>query len=127
MIFAMERQMSTDFSISVPLLYHYFWHPLTSFADQWRPLAVRWSESVWQEPGTPPLSTAMTKSAIAPTNLRWLTTEEVCDRLGISPDTLSKWKARGCAPAWKRLPNGSHRTREDWLNNFMDSLPGEAA
>ena len=119
--------MFTDFSISVPLRYHFNQHRLTFISDHWRVSAVRWSESVWREPGTPPLSTAMTKSAIAPTNLRWLTTEEVCERLGITPDTLSKWKARGCAPAWKRLPNGSHRTREDWLNNFMDSLPGEAA
>ena len=119
--------MSSDFSISVPLLYHFLWQPLTYIADHWRPLAVRWSESVCTGQPPRPLSKAMTKSAIAPTNLRWLTTEEVCERLGISPDTLSKWKARGCAPAWKRLPNGSHRTREDWLNNFMDSLPGEAA
>ena len=123
----MGLQMFTDFSISIPLLYHFPHESINAIADLWRASAFRLSESVWQEPGTPPLSTAMTKSAIAPTNLRWLTTEEVCERLGISPDTLSKWKARGCAPAWKRLPNGSHRTREDWLNNFMDSLPGEAA
>lgn len=119
--------MFADHIISVPLLYHFQRQSLTTFAGQWRPMAVRWSESVWQERPTPQPSSAMTKSAIAPTNLRWLTTEEVCERLGITPDTLSKWKARGCAPAWKRLPNGSHRTREDWLNNFMDSLPGEAA
>ena len=112
---------------SVPLLYHFQRKPLATRGDLWRLTTSLWSESVWQEQATRPPSQAMTKSAIAPTNLRWLTTEEVCERLGITPDTLSKWKARGCAPAWKRLPNGSHRTREDWLNNFMDSLPGEAA
>jgi excisionase family DNA binding protein len=119
--------MFSYFGISVPLLYHFHQQPLTAFADHWRALAVRLSESVCLLPGTRPLSQAMTKSAIAPTNLRWLTTKEVCDRLGISPDTLSKWKARGCAPAWKRLPNGSHRYSEDLLNQYMNDLPGEAA
>lgn len=119
--------MFSYFSISVPLLYHFHQKPVTSFGDLWRPVAVRWSEFVCNEQPPRPPSKAMTKSAIALTNLRWLTTEEVCESLGITPDTLSKWKARGCAPAWKRLPNGSHRTREDWLDNFMDSLPGEEA
>lgn len=119
--------MFSYFDISVPLPYHFHQQPLTAFADLWRAMALRWSESVCQEPGTSPLSKAMTKSAIAPTNLRWLTTQEVCDRLGITPDTLSKWKARGCAPAWKRLPNGSHRYNEDLLNQYMNNLPGEAA
>ena len=119
--------MFTNKEVSVPLSYH-FQRQLTEISsDHWRPLALRWSESVCHKPGTRPPSKAMTKSAIAPTNLRWLTTEEVCICLGITPDTLSKWKARGCAPAWKRLPNGSHRTREDWLDQFMNELPGEAA
>lgn len=119
--------MFSYFGISVPLLYHFHQKPVTSIADRWRLMAVRWSEFVCNERPPRPLSQAMTNSAIAPTNLRWLTTEEVCERLGITPDTLSKWKARRCAPAWKRLPNGSHRTREDWLNKYMDDLPGEAA
>lgn len=68
--------MFTDFCISVPLLYHFHQKLVAFFADRWRPMAVRWSEFVWQEPGTPQPSKAMTKSAIAPANLRWLTTEE---------------------------------------------------
>ena len=119
--------MFASFGISVPLPYHFHQKLVAFSANLWRPMAIRWSEFVWQEPGTPHPSKAMTKSAIAPTNLRWLTTQEVCDRLGITPDTLSKWKARGCAPAWKRLPNGSHRYNEDLLNQYMNNLPGEAA
>ncbi len=119
--------MRTFFASHVPLSYHFRWQSAASNGGPWRRVTSSWSESMCLEPGSSPHSTAMTRSAIAPTNLRWLTTEEVCERLGITPDTLSKWKARGCAPAWKRLPNGSHRTREDWLDQFMNELPGEAA
>jgi excisionase family DNA binding protein len=119
--------MFANLDQSVPLRYHYQQQHPANTGVRWRPMTPSQSESVCRDPGTRPHSTAMTKSAIAPTNLRWLTTEEVCERLGITPDTLSKWKARGCAPAWKRLPNGSHRTREDWLDQFMNELPGEAA
>lgn len=43
----------------------------------------------------------MTTTTIAPANLRWLKTSEVCESLGISKMTFSKWQQRGCAP----IPN----------------------
>ena len=36
----------------------------------------------------------MTTKIISPANLRWLKTSEVCDLLGVTEATLSKWRAR---------------------------------
>jgi predicted site-specific integrase-resolvase len=62
----------------------------------------------------------MTTKHIAPANLRWLKTSEVCDLLGITVATLSKWRARGCAPAHIRLPNGDLRFNQEALDDFID-------
>jgi hypothetical protein len=70
---------------SVPLPYHYRW--LSS------------SKSVCLKVGAYQLSQAMTTTIISPANLCWLKTSEVCDFLGVTEATLSKWRARGCAPA----------------------------
>lgn len=45
--------MFSYFGSSVPLPNHSHQQLLTSIADHWRAGAVRWSESVWQEQGTP--------------------------------------------------------------------------
>lgn len=56
------------------------------------------------------------------TSPKWLTTQEVCERLAVSYDTYAKWRGKGVAPRAKRLPNGSLRTREDWLDEWMEAL-----
>ena len=55
--------------------------------------------------------------------MSWLTVTEVCRLLGISRSTWDKWHATGRAPRAKKLPNGSLRTREDWLSLWIDDLP----
>lgn len=57
------------------------------------------------------------------TSTRWLTTPEVCERLGVSRHTMSKWRARGAAPPFKKLPNGSLRVRERDLEVWEADLP----
>ena len=56
------------------------------------------------------------------TQPKWLTTQEVCDLLGVSYDTFAKWRGKGTAPRSKRLPNGSLRFRSDWVDDWMDDL-----
>ena len=56
------------------------------------------------------------------TSPKWLTTTEVCERLSVSYDTYAKWRGKGTAPRAKRLPNGSLRTREDWLDDWLEAL-----
>ena len=90
---------------SVPLPYHYQW--LTS------------SKSVCRKVGTYPPSQAMTTKIISPANLRWLKTSEVCELLGVTEATLSKWRARGCAPDYIRLPNGDLRFSHASINDFI--------
>jgi len=90
---------------SVPRPYHYQW--LVS------------SKSVCRKVGTYPPSQAMTTKIISPANLRWLKTSEVCDLLGITVATLSKWRARGCAPSHIRLPNGDLRFSQEALDDFI--------
>jgi len=93
------------FNLSVPLPYHFQWQSLTRFVCRMRL--------------TYPLSRAMTTNHIAPANLRWLKTSEVCDLLGITAATLSKWRARGCAPSHIRLPNGDLRFSQEALDDFI--------
>ena len=69
--------------------------------------------------GTYPPSQAMTTKIISPVNLRWLKTSEVCDLLGVTEATLSKWRARGCAPDYIRLPNGDLRFSQTSINDFI--------
>ena len=91
---------------SVPLSYHFQWQLLTGFVCRKKP--------------TYPPSLAMTTKHIAPANLRWLKTSEVCDLLGITDETLSKWRMRGCAPDFIRLPNGDLRYSQVAVDDFID-------
>jgi predicted site-specific integrase-resolvase len=59
--------------------------------------------------------------------MRWLTTEAICALLDVSPRTLEKWRARGKGPRMLRLPNGQLRTRDDWLEQWLDELTEEAS
>lgn len=90
---------------SVPLSYHFQWQLLTGF--------------VCRKRSTYPPSLAMTTKHIAPANLRWLKTSEVCDLLGITDETLSKWRMRGCAPDFIRLPNGDLRYSQVAVDDFI--------
>ena len=54
---------------------------------------------------------------------KWLSVAEVCEFLGISKSTFYKWRQIGEAPESRRLPNGDLRIREDWLVEFLMSLP----
>jgi predicted DNA-binding transcriptional regulator AlpA len=58
---------------------------------------------------------------------QWLTVEEVLEHLAVSRSTWDKWRTKQCAPRAKRLPNGSLRIRADWLGEWLDELPEEAA
>lgn len=68
------------------------------------------------------LSDVTTKNTLNQDLNGWLTIPEVCARLSISYDTWAKWRQRQVAPQVVRLPNGQLRTREDWLQSFMDDL-----
>jgi predicted DNA-binding transcriptional regulator AlpA len=57
----------------------------------------------------------------------WLTVDEVLEHLTISRSTWDKWRQKQCSPKAKRLPNGSLRIRADWLDEWLDQLPEEAA
>jgi len=89
----------------VPLSYHRQLQPLARFV------------CVMRTP--PPPSREMTTKHIAPANLRWLKTSEVCDLLGVTEMTLAKWRARGCAPSYIRLPNGDLRYSQESLDDFI--------
>ena len=97
--------MISLFSLSVPLPYHRYWQSVTGARVYFRDISS--------------LSREMTTKHIAPANLRWLKTSEVCDLLGITVATLSKWRARGCAPSHIRLPNGDLRFSQEALDDFI--------
>ena len=86
-----------------------------SYHSYWRSVAG----SVCVPEGPPPPSREMTTKHIAPANLRWLKTSEVCDLLGVTEMTLAKWRARGCAPSYIRLPNGDLRYSQESLDDFI--------
>ena len=56
----------------------------------------------------------------------WLSLEEFCDELGVSPHTAYKWSAAGPAsgrfPRFCRLPNGRIRIRREWFDAWIESL-----
>jgi len=118
--------MLTTRSASVPRSYHDAWQS-TAVNGKWKSIGEfrQFLQFVWQKLNTRSLSLVMKAKEIAPplANLRWLTTNEVCEHLSISYNTWAKWRQRGVAPQAKRLPNGQLRTREDWLAEFMDDLP----
>lgn len=56
----------------------------------------------------------------------WLTVEEVCDELGVSPHTWNKWRKRRVGPPAKRLPNGQLRISRARLDAWLESLEDAA-
>jgi len=52
----------------------------------------------------------------------WMTYQEVCDELGVTRNTIDKWKRSGRFIEGKRLPNGQLRYRREDLELFMESL-----
>ena len=119
--------MSNFSQLFVPLWYHNRQQSKITAGNQWLsltfPPSSLLSGGVWRGRSPQPPSQAMTTKTIAPaSNLRWLTTSEVCERLGVSYHTWSKWRQRGCGPRASKLPNGELRVREDWLHDFMLEL-----
>ncbi len=57
---------------------------------------------------------------------RWMTMDDFCQELGISPSTAYKWSAagprRGKFPRYRKLPNGSIRIRRDWFDEWLEAL-----
>lgn len=52
----------------------------------------------------------------------WLTPEEVSEYLSITYSTLMKWRQAGRAPRAVVLPNGTLRTKREWIEEFMEEL-----
>jgi len=50
----------------------------------------------------------------------WLTVEEVCAELKISPRTFYRWRAQGTGPRSKRIARGGVRVRRSWLDEWLD-------
>jgi len=50
----------------------------------------------------------------------WLTVEEVCTELKISPRTFYRWRALGTGPRSKRIAGGCVRVRRSWLDAWLD-------
>jgi excisionase family DNA binding protein len=51
----------------------------------------------------------------------WLTVEEVCVELKISPRTFYRWRALGTGPRSKRMARGCVRVRRSWLDEWLDT------
>lgn len=52
----------------------------------------------------------------------YLSADQLCDELGISKDTLYKWRAVGSAPRAMRLPNGKLRFRRADVEAWTEGL-----
>jgi len=66
---------------------------------------------------------AMTRSSRTADNRsgsEWLTVEEVCAELKISPRTFYRWRAQGTGPRSKRIARGGVRVRRSWLDEWLD-------
>lgn len=59
---------------------------------------------------------------MAKRNGTWMTVADFCDELDIARSTFDLWRAKGTAPKFVRLPNGSLRLRrndfESWIANL---------
>ena len=55
-----------------------------------------------------------------PGRREWLTVEEVCAELKISPRTFYRWRAQGTGPRSKRIAGGGVRVRRSWLDEWLD-------
>ncbi len=53
----------------------------------------------------------------------WLTVDHVCAEIGVSRSTFEKWRAKGVAPAARKLPNGQLRINRADFDLWLDQLP----
>lgn len=51
-----------------------------------------------------------------------LTLDDIGERLGVSKDTLYKWRCKGHFPRSLRLPNGSVRVVDADLDHWLETL-----
>ena len=66
------------------------------------------------------------KNGAFDTLTRWLTIDEVCHIAGISRSTFYKWRNDGHGPQMRRMPNGTIRIKQEWLDEWLDHLPAGA-
>lgn len=64
--------------------------------------------------------TGASRIAGTPGGGEWLTVEEVCAELKISPRTFYRWRAQGTGPRSKRIAKGGVRIRRSWLDEWLD-------
>jgi excisionase family DNA binding protein len=64
--------------------------------------------------------TGASRIAGTPGGGEWLTVEEVCAELKISPRTFYRWRAQGTGPRSKRMAGGCVRVRRSWLDEWLD-------
>jgi excisionase family DNA binding protein len=53
----------------------------------------------------------------------WLTVDDVCAEIGVSRSTFEKWRAKGVAPAARKLPNRSLRIARADFDEWLERLP----
>ncbi len=64
---------------------------------------------------TPPTVAAEERS-------QWLTYKDVLIELSVNRSTLDKWRLKGKAPKFVKLPNGELRLRRSDLDSWLDEL-----
>ena len=50
-----------------------------------------------------------------------LTTEQVAERIGVTPEALEHWRYRGAGPPWLKLSHKVVRYRQSELERWLDS------
>ncbi len=60
------------------------------------------------------------RETTSPGRGEWLTVEQVCTELKISPRTFYRWRAQGTGPRSKRMAKGGLRVRRSWLDEWLD-------
>lgn len=119
--------MITLKSLFVPILYQKYLPPglpVTSLSEPM--LAYMKSNALIEGLRTIPAMPAINNNNTADwTENKWYSVNQVCEFLGINRSTFYKWRALSLAPQVVRLPNGDLRVREDWLADFLSSLPSE--
>ncbi|MBI1356601.1 MAG: helix-turn-helix domain-containing protein [Acidobacteria bacterium] len=53
-----------------------------------------------------------------------LTERQVAAAVGVGPDTVRHWRARGKGPRYRRLSTGSIRYEADALRQWIEAQPG---
>lgn len=64
-------------------------------------------------------SAGHTVPSMATNDSNWLSLTDISDELGVSIDTLYKWRAEGEFPPASRLPNGSIRVQRADLDEWI--------